>query len=69
MILTKAISRAVGERFLSFMLCVVGVNSLLMVLECDIPDFLYCWVVEVGLLRIYIFELVLRMRVSGCPTW
>ena len=63
MMLTKDISWEQGRRFQSFMLCVIGFNSPLIGLECHIPDFLYCWV-EVGLLCIYIFELVVLMRVS-----
>ena len=63
--LTRDASWAQGRRFQCLVLSVIGFNNPLMGLECNIPDSHYCWILEVGLLCIYIFVLVMLMRVSG----
>lgn len=66
LLLTRDLSWASGARFQSFILGVIGFNCILMGFEIEFPRFEYWPVLENGLLVIYTFELLLRIRVAGC---
>jgi len=60
------LSWAEGPTFQLFIMGVIGFNSILMGLEADIPDFFLWYYVEQLLLVIFTFELLVRLRHSGC---
>lgn len=54
-----------GDNFQSFIMGVIGFNSILMGFEADAPDFFLWFYVEQVLLLIFSFELLVRLRFAG----
>lgn len=63
--LKSDLSWAEGDVFQSFIMSVIGFNSILMGLEADYPDFFLWFYVEQVLLIIFSFELLVRLKFAG----
>lgn len=55
-----------GKNFQLFIMGTIAANSIIMSFESDYPDFAGWFYVEQGLLMIFSFELLVRLRFSGC---
>eukprot|EP00746_Dinoflagellata_sp_MGD_P015708 gnl/MRDRNA2_/MRDRNA2_135022_c0_seq1.p1 gnl/MRDRNA2_/MRDRNA2_135022_c0~~gnl/MRDRNA2_/MRDRNA2_135022_c0_seq1.p1 ORF type:complete len:727 (+),score=129.43 gnl/MRDRNA2_/MRDRNA2_135022_c0_seq1:207-2387(+) len=55
-----------GANFQTFIMGVIGVNSIIMGFETDVPDFWGWFYVEQVFLVIYTFELLTRIQLKGC---
>lgn len=64
--LNADMSWADGDAFQSFIMAVIGANSLIMGFEADMPDFAGWFYVEQLLLLIFSFELLVRLKLQGC---
>uniref|UniRef100_A0A7S4V8T6 EF-hand domain-containing protein n=1 Tax=Alexandrium monilatum TaxID=311494 RepID=A0A7S4V8T6_9DINO len=62
---TSDLSWANGHMFQAFMMAVIGLNTIVMGIEMEFPTFFLWPYMENGFLLIFVFELLVRMRIFG----
>lgn len=63
--LLSELSWTEGHHFQGFIMCIIGINSILMGFEVDYPDFAGWYYIEQVLLVIYFFEVSVRLKRWG----